>query len=250
MKAKRRSVLITGGGGGIGLSIAREFLSSGVSVGLLDRDLDGLRRAASELTDQFPGAGVFVAHADVTDDSALRQAVEELVTSLGGLDTLIVNAGVMSRVLFEDLDTSTLAEALDINVLGAFRTVVAALPSLKRSVSSPSIVTISSAGGLNPRSITGPAYRVSKAALIALTKVLAVELLPDRIRVNCVAPGGVDGGMSTAFSGDELRAMREAALESRLATTQEIARSTVFLAGSESSFTTGHVLVVAGGAFI
>ena len=250
MNPKRRSVLITGGGGGIGLSIAREFLGSGAAVGLLDRDLDGLRRAANELANQFPGARVFVAPADVRDDIALRQAVEELVTSLGGLDTLIVNAGVMSRVVLEDLDASTLAETLDINVLGAYRTVVASLPSLKRSASSASIVTIASAGGLNPRSITGPAYRVSKAALIALTKVLAVELLSDGIRVNCVAPGGVEGGMSTAFSRDELRAMREAALECRLATTEEIARSTVFLAGSESSFTTGHVLVVAGGAFI
>ncbi len=249
MENAHTRVLITGAAGGIGQAVAREFLRSGAAVALLDRDSGPLLALADDLAREFSGVAVLTAVADVRDDEALPGAVQGLIDDLGGLDTLVVNAGVMSRTPFAELDTARLSEVLDINVLGAYRTVLSALPELRRSTAG-SIVTLSSAGGLNPRSVTGPAYRVSKASLIALTKVLAVELLPDRIRVNCVAPGGVDGGMSVAFSAEELKGMREASIDERLASTEEVAGSVVFLAGPDSSFTTGAVLVVAGGAFI
>jgi 3-oxoacyl-[acyl-carrier protein] reductase len=249
MENARPRVLITGAAGGIGQAVAREFLRLGAAVALLDRDSDSLLALADTLAREFFGATIATAVADVTDEEALPGAVRGLIDDLGGLDTLVVNAGVMSRTPFAELDTARFGEVLHINVLGAYRTVLSALPDLCRSAAG-SIVIVSSAGGLNPRSVTGPAYRVSKASLIALTKVLAVELLPVRIRVNCVAPGGVDGGMSVAFSAEELKGMRETSIDQRLASTEEVAGSVVFLAGPDSSFTTGAVLVVAGGAFI
>lgn len=250
MQEAGRKVLITGAAGGIGVALAKAFLGENAAVGLIDRDEESLQRTVAMLRAEHLGAIIHSTVADVTDESGLEHAVRTLVGALGGLGTLIVNAGVMSRIRFADLDSPALGEVMDINVLGAYRTVRAALPALQAWGDGASIVTMASAGGLNPRSVTGPAYRISKAALIAMTKVLAVELLADGIRVNCVAPGGVDGGMSSAFSSDELRDMRDPALGARLASTDEVARAATFLAGSESSFTTGSIFVVAGGAFI
>lgn len=241
--ATDRRVILTGAAGGIGTAIAHYLAVHGWRLGLLDTQ----RRALESLLKALPGDGHAMEVADVTQPQTLNQAVDRLAERLGGLDALIANAGTMSRVPLDDLTAEELHRCLDVNVVGALTTAQAARPWLCAG-RKPAVVLISSAAGLSARSVTGPAYRVSKAALISLGRVLAAECLSDGIRVNTVAPGGVEGGMSSDFSPDELAPMAAATLEGRLVHPDEVAELAAYLAGESSASVTGEAIRLAGGA--
>ena len=234
--------ILTGAAGGIGAAIAADLAGRGHRLGLLDlhaEPLDALIRT-------LEGQGHVAAVADVTDDGGMTEAIDGLARQLGGLDHLVANAGVMSRVPLEELDAAHLNEVFDLNVTGAFRAVAAGRGWLREG-HDPSVVLLSSAAGLSARSVTGPAYRLSKASLIAMARILAVELLSEGIRVNAIAPGGVEGGMSVAFDEQELTPMATGALEGRLASPSEIAANVAHLLGGDARYITGEVLRIAGG---
>ncbi len=181
-----RVVVVTGANRGLGREVARQCAARGDTVVLGSRDLAAGRRAAAEI-----GAGVLPVALDVTDPDGLAAAAQEVERALGRVDVLVNNAAVHYDTWQDavDVDLAVVREAMDTNLLGAWQTTLAFLPLLRRSAH-PRVVMVSSEGG-SLASMGGgtPAYSVSKAALNALTRVLAGDLRRDRVLVNAVCPG-------------------------------------------------------------
>ncbi|MGO2112781.1 MAG: SDR family NAD(P)-dependent oxidoreductase [Pseudoclavibacter sp.] len=209
-------VVITGGSSGIGLGVARAFVEVGSSVGLIGRDASRLADAALELrdlasaggaardapaapgtdaTDQVSPADPTIATlaADVSDETALGAAIDELAARLGGIDALVVAAGTEGEMGASagEVTAASFREVLDVNVVGAFLSVQRALPYLRESAGA-TVTFIGSDSGF----VAAPgmlAYNASKGALTQLTRALAVELFDDHgIRVNSVCPSITD----------------------------------------------------------
>jgi NAD(P)-dependent dehydrogenase (short-subunit alcohol dehydrogenase family) len=180
--AKR--VLVTAGANGIGLAIARKFSELGAAVFVTDIDAEAVEKARAE--------GLAAAVSDVSDESQVRELMATVAAELGGLDVLVNNAGIAGPTgPLETLDAAAWKSTFDVNIHGQFYCIKHALPLLREG-SSASIVNLSSAAGrlgMAGRS----AYSASKWAVVGLTKTLAIELGPDRIRVNAICPGAVNG---------------------------------------------------------
>jgi NAD(P)-dependent dehydrogenase (short-subunit alcohol dehydrogenase family) len=189
MPSERPVAVVTGANRGIGRDVARQLAEHGFMVVAGSRNPGQGEHAARELD---PTGQVVTACAlDVTEPDSVRAAAEWVSEHLGRLDVLINNAAIHYDTWqhASDADLGTVGEALDTNLLGAWRTTLAFLPLLRRSPH-PRIVNVSSEGGSISEMTGGtPAYSVSKAALNALTRLLAGELRADRILVNAVCPG-------------------------------------------------------------
>ncbi|GAB7037018.1 MULTISPECIES: SDR family NAD(P)-dependent oxidoreductase [Catenuloplanes] len=233
------AALVTGGASGIGLATARWLSARGAHVAVLDRDTEGL---------PDPLAG-FVA--DVTDDAAVRAAVEAAADRLGGLDILVNNAGVGAVGTVEDNDDAEWAHVLDVNVTGIVRVSRAALPHLRESANAAIVNTCSIAGhvGLPQRAL----YSATKGAVQALTLAMAADHVHEGVRVNCVNPGTADTPwvrrlLARADDPDAtLAALAARQPHGRLVSADEIAAAIAYLAGPHAGSTTGTVLAVDGG---
>ncbi|MQA86341.1 MAG: SDR family NAD(P)-dependent oxidoreductase [Streptosporangiales bacterium] len=183
-----RVCLVTGANRGIGLEVVRQLARDGSDVVLTARDLPKAQRAARGLPDT-----VLPRRLDVTDPGTIEGLARELGDTYGRLDVLVNNAAIHYDTwqLARTADLGTVREALETNLIGAWRVTLAMLPLLRAS-SSARVVNVSSEGG-SLASMGGgtPAYSVSKAALNALTKMLAAELRGDGVLVNAVCPGWV-----------------------------------------------------------
>ena len=200
-----RRVAITGGASGIGLACARLFHESGAGVGLIGRSRQRLEAAAATFATDNGAAQVVVAEADVADEQAVAGAMDDIAHRLGGLDALVISAGIdgeMGAAVLE-VSAASFREVLEVNVLGAFLAVKAALPYLRKS-DAATITLIGSDSGFV--AVPGMlAYNASKGAIVQLTRALAVELYDtDRIRVNSIAPSVVDTPMARRGLGDEV----------------------------------------------
>jgi NAD(P)-dependent dehydrogenase (short-subunit alcohol dehydrogenase family) len=224
------SLLITGGGSGIGLATARRAAETGTDVGVLDLDVSA-----------WPGFGV---EADIADPGAVRAAADAVAERLGPVTALVTCAGVVERAALRDTDPDRLRHVFDVNVFGTVYAMQAVVDSM-RAAGGGQIVTVSSVaahrgGGL----LGGAAYAASKAGVIGLTRAAARELAPDGIRVNSVAPGPV----ATPVLGESAGRFAEATLLRRVARPEEIADAVLFLLGPGSADITGETLNVNGGA--
>jgi NAD(P)-dependent dehydrogenase (short-subunit alcohol dehydrogenase family) len=183
-----RIALVTGGNRGIGLEVVRQLAERGYTAVLGARDLEKGRAAAAGL-----GAEVEPRRLDVADDRSVRELTDALERDFGRLDVLVNNAAIhydtWQRGLDADLDI--VHEALETNLFGAWRTTQACLPLLRRSPHARIVNVSSGAGALTDMGGGAPAYRVSKASLNALTRILAGELRDEGILVNSVCPGWV-----------------------------------------------------------
>ena len=230
------TALVTGGGSGIGLATARLLASRGAAVAVLDL----------KPGDEFTGVA-----ADVTDDAAVRRAVDTAAGRLGGLDILVNNAGIGARGTVEDNSDDEWRRVFEVNVFGVVRVSRSALPHLRQSSHAVIVNTCSYAAiaGIPQRAL----YASSKGAMLALTLAMAADHLHEGIRVNCVNPGTADTpwvGRLLAAANDP--AAERAALErrqphGRLVTADEIAGAIVYLASPDAGSTTGVVLPVDGG---
>jgi 3-oxoacyl-[acyl-carrier protein] reductase len=230
--------VVTGGAGGIGRAIARRLIAAGHRVALWDRDRAAL--AAIDLD-------VARIEVDVVDSAEVARATAA-TAALGPIEVAVVNAGVLGPVmpLWEHGDADW-ARVLDVNLTGAFKTLRALVPEMRRHPGRVRrIVTISSIQAKEGMAL-GAAYGASKAGLIALTKTLGKELAGDGILVNCVTPSAVETAMAR-----EITAERRADITSRIPLgrfleADEVAAMVAWLASAENSFATGAVFDQSGG---
>lgn len=241
-----KRALITGGTTGIGYAIAARFLAEGAAgVVVTGRDHDLGRQAESALR---AGGSAWFAAADARDEDAVSRSVEEAVARLGGLDVLVNNAGVGVDARVLDTPPADFDRVMEVNVRGFYLYARTAYPHLARSRGS--MIHIASDAGVWGEQSIG-AYSVSKAAVIMLGKMLALDGGPDGVRSNVLCPGDTWPGMRhMAPPGEEDRP------ESgdwplppigRIGQAGDVAAAAVFYASDESTFLTGTSLLIDGG---
>lgn len=237
-----QTVFITGGSRGIGAACVRAFAAAGWQVAFTYRVS---RETAGALADE---TGALALCADLHEEAAIHRAAAEARGYFGAPDAVVCNAGIAEQKLFQDITDADWHRMLDVNLLGAVRTIRALLPDLLHRKSG-SIVTVSSVWGQVGASCESH-YAASKAALIGLSKSLAQELGPSGIRVNCVAPGVIDTEMNAMHDAGTLAGLAEESDLGRLGAPEEVARAIRWLCSDEASFVTGQVLGVTGGFVI
>lgn len=241
---RRRVVAITGAGGALGTAVSRQLacepatdlVLSDVSNSSLDETVSGLPEA---------DGAVDTAIADVSDFAQVESIVELAVARFGRLDVLISNAGVLSpNGRIHNLATEDWERAFRVNVLGAVNGIRASVPIMRRQRSG-SIVLTASVSGLTAWSHAAP-YCATKAAVIQLAKVAAVEYARDGIRVNCVCPGTFRSAIHEDLPPDALDAIA-ARHPLGLGSANDLVGAYSYLSGDASRWTTGSALVVDGG---
>ena len=240
----KSTALVTGASRGIGRAIAVRLAREGyaVCINYLEHK-EAAESLAAELLAQ--GHQAIAVCADVADRNAVQSMVKTVEQTFGQVTLLVNNAGISRQGLFQDMDDETWNRSFAVNVNGARNTIQAVLPQMI-SKKSGCIVNISSIWGLRGASCE-VAYACTKAALIGLTRSLALELAPSQIRVNAVAPGCIETDM-VRMLGEETRSMLvEETPMGRLGTPEDIANTVAFLASEQASFLTGQVLTVDGG---
>jgi NAD(P)-dependent dehydrogenase (short-subunit alcohol dehydrogenase family) len=245
-----QSVLITGACGDIGGALAEEFVNHGVRRLALCDLLPP--QDVNPRFDQFlrRGARVLYRQSDVADASGVAQFVADAEAELGSIDICIGNAGIVERGALAELSVDAWRRTLDVNLTGCFLVAQAAAQAMKRRGAGGQIILISSWVQDLPRENIG-AYCVSKAGLKMLAQCLALELAAYDIRVNAVAPGFVDAGLTAHNLAlhPERRATMEASIPlGRLITAPDLARTVPMLCSNEASYLTGTTLLVDGGA--
>jgi 3-oxoacyl-[acyl-carrier protein] reductase len=239
-----KTALVTGAAVGLGRAIALLFAAAGARLVLLDLDEAGVQAVASEVANGVP---VVPVACDVSSESSVKQAVAQALNEFQQIDVVVNNAGVHLR---NDTTALSLGEvewerAFDVHAKGPFFVTRAVIPHMQeRKVGS--IVNVSSIGALYG-SGGGHAYRASKAALLSLTRTLAIELAPYGIRVNALLPGAMMTPMRE-FAALERKVLQpEDVPLGRISDPQEVAQCALFLASDASSFVTGAFLVADGG---
>ena len=243
----KKVAFITGGSRGIGRAIARRLAAEGCAVGI---DYLQAKDQAEDLVRELTarGCAAVAVQADVADREAVTAAIRRVEAELGAVSLLVNNAGIAEQHQFQDITEDFWRRIFAVNVDGAFHTIQAVLPRMIHEKAG-CIVNISSIWGLRGASCEA-AYACTKAALIGLTRSLALELAPSGIRVNCVAPGAIETDMVRVL-GPETRAMLvEETPLGRLGTPEDIAHAVAFLASKEAGFITGQVLGADGGFIV
>jgi 3alpha(or 20beta)-hydroxysteroid dehydrogenase len=235
--------LVTGGARGMGAATVRRLHEAGATVVFSDVLDDDGKALAEEI-----GDGVSYVHQDVTDEAAWLVVVANIEDQHGKLDVLVNNAGILRFNAIADTPIDELRLILDINLVGTFMGMKAAIPAMKRA-GGGSIVNLSSTEGLGGTVFCG-AYTASKFAVRGITKVAAIENGGDKIRVNSVHPGGIDTPMTRAVMGEDGRKYVASKVHGlkRMGQADEIANLVVFLASDMSSYCTGAEFVIDGGA--
>lgn len=225
--------VITGGSQGIGLTTARRFKKAGAKIAILDLS------DASAIANELDGIAIV---ADVTDETSIKNAFDQITTQYGRIDVLINNAGVgFDEPLIENADMGIYNKVMQINVLGVVNCMKNVVPHMKNG---GVILNVSSTAGKVAPPMSS-AYNASKAAVISLTQSAAIELAPKHIRVNCLAPGTVATSMNIDTPNEILAQYVNP--DGRMADPEEIAAAYHFLASDDARFITGAALVIDGG---
>ena len=243
-----KSALVTGGARGIRRACCLMLARAGASVAVNYRvESPSANLLVEEI--ETGGGEAFALAGDVTKREDAEMLVDETVARFGSIDILVNNAGIWKSSPIEEMSDGEWDEMIGVNLRGTFTCTRAAVPPMKEARSGR-IINISSTAGQRGEAFSSH-YAATKGAVISLTKSLAVELAPFGILVNCVAPGWVVTDMTRD---DLLGSRRESILQTipvgRAATTDEIAGAVVFLASELSTFITGEILNVNGGAVL
>ncbi len=236
-----RIAVVTGAAHGIGLEIARRLAAEGARLVLGDLNADGLENARKEL--EASGAEVLTEAGDLRTETAAHALIDRATRDLGGLDVLVNNAGIWVIKSLEETSPEEWDSQLDTNLRAVYLLARRAIPALRASPHG-AVVNIASMAAIR-FTVPHVAYAASKAGVVAFTRDLAVELAPDRVRVNAVAPGPIDTrGLSDGMA-DEVG---QRFLLGRMGTPRDIAEAVLFLASDRASYITGATLPVTGGA--
>ena len=241
----KKAAFITGGSRGIGRAIAVRLAAEGYAVGI---DYLNSQEQAEALVKELrlQGADALAVQGDVADHG--HAAIHLVEASLGPIEALVNNAGIAEQSQFQDISDAFWHRIFAVNVDGAFHTIQAVLPHMIQAKSG-SIINISSIWGQRGASCEA-AYSATKAAVIGLTRSLAMELAPSGIRVNCIAPGVIFTDMVKVLGDETLAMLAEQTPMGRLGTPEDIAKLAAFLAGESASFVTGQVITADGGFIV
>jgi len=239
-----RTVLITGGGSGIGLATAFRLRADGANLVLAGRNGSALDEAATRLN--ADAGGVLTVEVDVTDEGRVAAAIQRAVDTFGGIHAVVNCAGIAANAPLLTATPESFRRTVEVNLVGTFLVGQAAARSMRRQRTG-SIVNISSVSGMRGVGHRA-AYSASKGGVIALTKVMALELAPLGIRVNCVAPGPTNTPfVERTHPQEQRRAIADTVPLGRYAEPEEVADVIAFLAGDTASYVTGQIWGVDGG---
>lgn len=248
MKLKDKVAVITGAGSGIGRACAIEFAKAGAIVVVADINLEGAKETVKQI-EALEGTAMAV-KTDVSLPESVIQLVEQTIKTYSKIDALVNNAAVQINKTIEHTTFLEWNQQLSINVGGIFLCSKYFLPHLRDSKGS--IVNMSSVNGYFVEPMCA-GYCTTKAAIIGMTKAMAIDHGNEGIRVNCICPGYIDAGLAEGYfqsQPDPLKAREEAGkLHAlwRIGRPEEVGRAAVFLASEDASFVTGTSLAVDGG---
>ena len=241
MSFRGRTAVVTGAGGGMGLNIARDLVAEGATVAGID-----LKERPADL----PGEALYL-QGDVGDDGFVGEAIRQAYEARGRLDYLVNGAAVLwfgRDISMTEVELDVWDQVLRIDLKSMVHTTRHAVPLMKET-GGGAMVHIASVQALRGDDRPQDAYQASKAAIISLSKSLAVQFAADGIRSNCLLPGGTYSPMQARW--DENPDMKVAVAEGvplgRVGTTQDMADAALFLLSDKASFITGTELVVDGG---
>jgi NAD(P)-dependent dehydrogenase (short-subunit alcohol dehydrogenase family) len=239
---------VTGGGSGIGKAACTILAEAGAHVAVVDRDGAAAKAVADDIVKSDGHA--FACAADVSDEASIENAMAEVIGRAGRIDILVNNAGIAIRKASVDLSLDEWEKVMAVNMTGAFLCARTAARHMIAAGKGGAIVNIASIMGLSGGGLyPNISYQTSKGAVVNMTRALAVEWAPHRIRVNAVAPTYVRTPLiAPLLAQPELVAKIEAMTPlGRLAEPEEVALAILFLASPAASMITGHALAVDGG---
>ena len=249
-----RVALVTGGGSGLGAATARALARGGAKVAVLGRTREDLETVASDV--RATGTEAMVLVADIADDQAMKQVFADIAEEWGRLDVVFANAGINGVwAPLDDLDPDEWRQTIDVNLNGTFFTIKYAVPYLERQ--GGSVIVTSSVNGTRMFSNTGAtAYACTKAAQVAMVKMLALELAKHRIRVNVICPGAIESDIEENTDRQNVEEEREPVVypEGEIPLTdgvpgmaEDVAELVAFLASDASKHITGTEVWIDGG---
>jgi NAD(P)-dependent dehydrogenase (short-subunit alcohol dehydrogenase family) len=242
MRLEGKVAIVTGGSRGIGFAVAELFSKEGAKVVITSRNSEKLNDAASKLN-------CTAIKADVRNSDQVKNVINQTVEKFGKIDILINNAGIFPKISkLHEISEDDWNDVLDTNLSGPYRFTKEVIPFLQKN--GGVIINVSSDAGLRAYpDFNADAYSASKAALNLLTKTWALQYAKDKIRVNAICPGVVDTDMTTPFLKTEAdrKFMNNDHPIGRMGQPEDVARSILFLASDDSSWTTGTIMTVDGG---
>ena len=244
MKLKDRVAIVTGAARGIGKAIAWAFVREGASVALVDVEKTGLETLQMEIGRK--GGQAVAIPCDVSKASEVKQMVDHVQRTLGRIDILINNAGIIRRGTIETVTEEDWDRVMEVNLKGPFNCSKAVVEIMKRQ-GYGKIVNVSSIAGKMGDITSAPGYGPSKAGMDALTKSLARQLAAYGIHVNGVAPHAIETEMSAEWSPEKRKAIVDAIPLKRLGKPEDVAEAVLFLASDAAAFITGEIIDVNGG---
>lgn len=254
MQLAGKVALVTGAGSGIGKAAAELMAKEGAKVALLGRSEDELNKTLSQI--QSNGGAAIPLLADISQPEQMQQATQKVIDEWGRLDIVFANAGINGVwASLEELEPQEWDKTININLTGTFLTVKYAVPYLKRQ--GGSVIITSSVNGTRIFSNTGAtAYSCTKAAQVAFTKMVALELAQDRIRVNVICPGAIETNIDENTQRRDLEEITEPVefpegkiplTDGKPGTSEQVAQLVLFLASEASSHITGTEVWIDGG---
>jgi len=247
-----KSALVTGAARGIGRTFAEAYINEGATVAIADIDLERAQNAAVELGDM-----AYAIKMDVTDQASIDGAIDAVVARAGKLDILINNAALFDLAPIVEITRESYERLFSINVAGALFTLQAAALQMIRQGHGGRIINMASQAGRRGEALVA-VYCASKAAVISLTQSAGLDLIKQRINVNAIAPGVVDGehwdGVDALFArhenlplGEKKRLVGQQVPYGRMGTAQDLVGMAIFLASAESEYVVAQTYNVDGG---
>ncbi|QUY43125.1 SDR family NAD(P)-dependent oxidoreductase [Acaryochloris marina] len=240
MRFKNKTVVITGGGSGMGLAAAKAFLAEGANVAICGRTQEKLIKTAQNLN---AGDRLLTVAVDVSKISDLDQLYTQVRDRFGKIDIVFANAGIGTPTGFGDVDEKTFDQIVSVNFKGVFFTAQQALPHMNDGGAIVLNASLTQHQGLANLTV----YAATKAAVSQLARSLASSLISRNIRVNAISPGVIDTEMTGEFDQEMIAALQNEIPMQRLGQPEEIAKVVLFLASEDASYITGEDLLVDGG---
>jgi meso-butanediol dehydrogenase/(S,S)-butanediol dehydrogenase/diacetyl reductase len=240
MRFEGKTIIVTGGAGGIGRATAIAFAKEAGHAVIADLDQEGAETVAASIRDK-KGPEPLAVKCDVSDEASVERAVDAALATVGRLDVIVNNAGLMVFKPITDLTSDDWLKVLQVDLLGAFYFTRQAFLKMKDG---GSIVNISSVHAIETSQLVAP-YAAAKSALVSLTRTAALEGAAKNIRVNAVLPGAIDTPM--LWNNPNVKSGVEWIDKSRVGKPEDIANTILFLASDDARFVQGAMLLADGG---